>query len=1164
MPDQSSSDEDQDETVEVILDTPQHSPTAAVESDELDQADTTPSGQDSPIPHLDSAISLLERDLCKQNDNRTPSNSPSKRRQKKTIAPKYVDDGSSKPSCSRINTNIPDAKDPDSPSSASWSGSGPFHVIDRSYSPEPREDDDDPFFHIFAAASSHGDALCTSFAQHSHEDAFQDEQKNIGRSNPQLLAHTNIPIFVMSARVPDQPLPQGVLAGLGDWSLNSDSDEDYSPPPVEHPPDLDPANMQPDVPQDKYNREFGNALEETYVAHAALSMVVLPPGNPLSYHLRLAMARMPEGQRSVFVRRLWTLGLRSQYRTVTELGPLFYTVPPAESFGYQAHKVPASSHQVKQPIDYAVSSPSSSESSPVAWEPSSPRPRKARTISFGGVSAVSDRPPTKPRTIQFGGVTAVSERPPDPRKHAAAIAVSTSTSTALRKPPLGPLRGNDLDDLDFEDFSLFPTEDAPEPLDLISADISEIDASGNARLINQTRWQMQAEVEFLASRSAGKGKRKASWEDYDVGTGGGSSNDTMQQPLVTSTPDAGMAAIKGQGLEPPSSPKPTNAGLPTDDAEQGSVLNDKTNESCDSSEHRGWARSHSTASSSPTSSTTSSIRSSSSGSTSSGGKEKKLAYELDGTSQNWKPHSSKSGASVGLESDRAFNGGGFQALKDSLKMTQIAKPGESVSQAINRVKQLRVPPRPKPEDLARVKANRQPHLAEAAGLGRPIVRDFASEVSGVNEDVSPTNTEAPSLDAAFTQSGQKREMVPSQISPENMAAPSRRRGHRRNQSVALTGEETAELSTILSMPSAPAARQPVSAPHGGESAPALQDRKDSTDVQPSPVATAAGSATGMAAQTKGADENPGRLGEASTATAAPRARKAGPAKRVHFADPLDSAIPADASASADATAANAVMETADNLSGMGLTPRGSIPPAAALALLRRKGKEPATEGEEMADSATIQMWARNNQPWASKNHFVAAMLPRYPAPTTETESIAQNLETFQDHARFPTSDNHTYERQKDMDEMEKMVHRTPRQIERRRQEVDGSPTNATTTTFEAADTAGLGIFNLTTSAPRPLPALPNEEPFVEPSNDSGAESENDADNSNATLQTFNRPRADSDSSVRTAYRVSEELPESARRNIPNNEDSPDTEQDGGVSLSAFTQQPTSPPDDPQQ
>ena len=72
-----------------------------------------------------------------------------------------------------------------------------------------------------------------------------------------------------------------------------------------------------------------------------------------------------------------------------------------------------------------------------------------------------------------------------------------------------------------------------------------------------------------------------------------------------------------------------------------------------------------------------------------------LAFGLDGVSHSWRPRSPKSTHSVSVSSDKAVPSGG--SFMDSLRMTPIAKPGESVEQAMERVSRLGRPKKPKLE-----------------------------------------------------------------------------------------------------------------------------------------------------------------------------------------------------------------------------------------------------------------------------------------------------------------------------------------------------------------------------------------------------------------------------------------------------------------------------------
>lgn len=119
-----------------------------------------------------------------------------------------------------------------------------------------------------------------------------------------------------------------------------------------------------------------------------------------------------------------------------------------------------------------------------------------------------------------------------------------------------------------------------------------------------------------------------------------------------------------------------------------------------------------------------------------------------------------------------------------------------------------------PQDLDRVKARRQLHFTQAPEPGQPIVEDSASEAQRVNEkradsesdgadeNVSPTNTIAPSFDAAFTDTHEDTHSPMEPSSPWNLERPShlpsRPARHRRNKAVMLTGDESRERKSHLS------------------------------------------------------------------------------------------------------------------------------------------------------------------------------------------------------------------------------------------------------------------------------------------------------------------------------------------------------------------------------
>lgn len=417
MPDQGTRSAGDDGPNETVPESVDNSADEVIASSEIEVPDTTPNGNESPVLNLDSAIAMLERDMCKPEEASTPSRTPNKRRHKKTATARERNDDSVTPS-PRINTNIPDVDLWDMPSPSAWTGSGRFHVIDRSYSPEPSKHEVDPFFSTSDPAQSDSVVVLYTALTIPYDGCEYSGSKTSCRP-PELTFDDNPALLVMSARVPEHPLPQGFLAGLGDWSVSHPPEADARPSTVQHPPDLDPSYMQMDVAQDKFNEDFGNALEEAYIAMAVFSTARLLPGVPLSVHLRWGLNVLTPENRSLYFRKMWSLGLRGQYNIMITLGPLPFTLLP-------------DGNDETTRVDSAVASSSTSASSSIAQSSPPSRPARQKAVTFGGVTAVSDQPPARRRSIQFGGVTAVSSRPPDPRKHAAAVATSLSTSTALQ------------------------------------------------------------------------------------------------------------------------------------------------------------------------------------------------------------------------------------------------------------------------------------------------------------------------------------------------------------------------------------------------------------------------------------------------------------------------------------------------------------------------------------------------------------------------------------------------------------------------------------------------------------------------------------------------------------------------------------------------------------
>lgn len=432
----------------------------------------SPVATSPPIRHLDSAISFLERNLCKQGPGSPPLKSPSTRRRRRNLAPRGLhDENRTRPSL-RINTNLPDVNRFDSPSPSTWSGSGRSHFIDLSYSPEPGEHKDDPFNFAHSPAGT----SAPSSGQFNPDSASKNNAHMIPPQGPDHAPDGTTEFFVMSARVPDLPCPEEFLTGPGSWSSATTHQSNEADPVILHPPDLHPSSVQADAPQDRFNEEFGNALEEGYNLYCIFTMMHVPPGVAISHNLRWSMTRLSPSRRSFFLERLWLLGLRGQYYIMLASGPLLFTSPPVVVMGEEMQPgVPAKSPKRLSQLTSDESS-SSCATTPVERSGYGDRPARPRKIRFGGITAVSERPPdrrsfqntsmssntvtqgveraavempSRPRRISFGGITAVSQRPPDPRKYAAAVATSTSTSTAFREGALERLE--DIDEFALDD-----------------------------------------------------------------------------------------------------------------------------------------------------------------------------------------------------------------------------------------------------------------------------------------------------------------------------------------------------------------------------------------------------------------------------------------------------------------------------------------------------------------------------------------------------------------------------------------------------------------------------------------------------------------------------------------------------------------------------------------
>lgn len=181
------------------------------------------------------------------------------------------------------------------------------------------------------------------------------------------------------------------------------------------------------------------------------------------------------------------------------------------------------------------------------------------------------------------------------------------------------------------------------------------------------------------------------------------------------------------------------------------------------------------------------------------GRKASLGFGLDGTSkaEAWRPCSPKTDASIGYNHDHAFKGdssmgrASLDKLKKSLKMTPIAKAGESVNQAIERVSRLPVPERPKEEDLMDSRSSRKSMTASSRStLPKPLLpissdslADGERDVAHGDENVSPTDVSSdtcprPAKSTTATSSLQQR---------NGMGSVSNR--HRRSNAVVLSGEE---------------------------------------------------------------------------------------------------------------------------------------------------------------------------------------------------------------------------------------------------------------------------------------------------------------------------------------------------------------------------------------
>lgn len=405
MPDQTAEDEQSATAKDNELGAAEEQSIAASDLSSSDLEASSSSELAFPIQHLDSAIALLKEESCRPEENGTPSKSPSTRRRKRSIVPRKSSTADRSPHSLRMDTNLPDVNRFESPSPSTWSGSGSSHIIDRSYSPESEEYDDDHFFDPRSGLSPLA-ATKSIFRQHTTANTLSSDEQSSRNQEVDHASHNAMDFLVMSARVPDLPVPEEVLAGLGDWSLvlpptNNEPDRN-----VQHPPDLHPASVKAEEPEDRYNEQFDNTLEEAYNAVAVFHMIRTRAALPLSHHLRVSMTRLPLDRRALLLDRLWTNGFRGQYYTMLASGPFLFGPPPLPH-DETAPPIPAKS---LRRFPRATSAESSSA-----------------TAGAGAESSITEIS-RRPRMVQFGGVTAVSQRPPDPRKYAATVATSKPMS----------------------------------------------------------------------------------------------------------------------------------------------------------------------------------------------------------------------------------------------------------------------------------------------------------------------------------------------------------------------------------------------------------------------------------------------------------------------------------------------------------------------------------------------------------------------------------------------------------------------------------------------------------------------------------------------------------------------------------------------------------------
>ncbi|CAK4032853.1 Hypothetical predicted protein [Lecanosticta acicola] len=428
------------------------------------------------------------------------------------------------------------------------------------------------------------------------------------------------------------------------------------------PPDLHPESTPTERHEDTWNREFDNALTEAYNALCIFPTFQHSPQTPVSRQIRTLLDRIPRGYRREWLRQLFDIGLRSH---VLEIAC------DPESFEQREDSdlaVTSSEQELDGgPADYGFTG----AIAPLR-ETNIGALMKETSVPFGygevkevrSSSSSSSRVAKRDHREEPGALSLLSEaaRPTFPSR------TSTSLDPFLSTAIVGLMR-------------------------MIRAESRFNERLRRGRLSPSVTVKGGNEVEARAEH-LGNIVEQDIEEDTEEGLGAHGNEQLGCRPWDSMD----------------NSPK--DGGVPVSPYSSTSSRNQSRSSSNDSV--------HSASSTS----TRSSLSATSTSSASSGkDHEGPSAFGLDGASRYWTPRSIKSTASVGLDPEKVFKGGslkGFHDLKNSLRMTPIAKSGETAAQAIQRVSQLKAPVRPKPAELAGAKSG--PELAVARGFGSTSAR----------------------------------------------------------------------------------------------------------------------------------------------------------------------------------------------------------------------------------------------------------------------------------------------------------------------------------------------------------------------------------------------------------------------------------------------------------